>query len=194
MPYIHIQHLGLEELLKSKDALTIFTRYVHHKNCVFFLQTQVLLQNSDIYRSIVKVKQFMYCVFNDNDTIYSKHLEFLFSTIWEQDKVLRIYLFSCLTKLAFCRQHHWTSSSLMDSTDHWSWTYEMALQNHWESVLVYWEYMMIYQCIKFKLWWVVAFEILCLFLKFCIPAVHLHILRFWTIKNLQKLLFSASWN
>ena len=47
--------LGLEELLKSKDALTIFTRYVHHKNCVFFLQTQILLQNSDVYRSIVKV-------------------------------------------------------------------------------------------------------------------------------------------
>ena len=53
--HICILCLGLEELLKSKDALTIFTRYVHHKNCVFFLQTQVLLLNSDIYRSIVKV-------------------------------------------------------------------------------------------------------------------------------------------
>ena len=47
--------IGLEELLKQKDSLTVFTRDLHHKNCAIILQTQVLLVNSDLYRSIVKV-------------------------------------------------------------------------------------------------------------------------------------------
>lgn len=60
----------IEELLKQKDSLSIFTRLatqymfllifsllfrmVHHRNLSIILQTQILLVNSDVFRSILK--------------------------------------------------------------------------------------------------------------------------------------------
>ena len=45
----------LEEILSKKDSLLIFSRLTHHRNVIFLLQTQLLLPNSDLFRSIVKV-------------------------------------------------------------------------------------------------------------------------------------------